>query len=86
MEEVSKISKQSLFNCWILRLHLAGQEGKNVFVLSIPDWGVMPFAEGRDRAQIAQEIDQFNRMIQTVCRDKNIAYFDITAISREGKD
>ena len=62
---------------------LAGQEGENVFVLSIPDWGVMPFAEGRDRAQIAQEIDQFNSVIQAVCRDKNIAYFDITAISRE---
>ena len=37
----------------------------------------MPFAEGRDRAQIAQEIDQFNSVIQAVCRDKNIAYFDI---------
>lgn len=62
---------------------LTGQEGENVFVLSIPDWGVMPFAEGRDRAQIAQEIDQFNTVIQTVCRNRNIAYFDITAISRE---
>lgn len=62
---------------------LGGQEGTNIFVLSIPDWGVMPFAEGRDRLQIAQEIDQFNSVIQAVCRDKNIAYFDITAISRE---
>lgn len=64
---------------------LAGQEGENVFVISIPDWGVMPFAEGRDRAQIAQEIDQFNSVIQAICRDKNIAYFDITAISRKAK-
>lgn len=62
---------------------LGGQEGTNIFVLSIPDWGVMPFAEGRDPLQIAQEIDQFNSVIQAVCRDKNIAYFDITAISRE---
>ena len=62
---------------------LGGQEGTNIFVLSIPDWGVMPFAEGRDRLQIAQEIDQFNSVIQAVCRDKNIVYFDITAISRE---
>ena len=45
----------------------------------------MPFAEGRDRAQIAQEIDQFNSVIQAICRDKNIAYFDITAISRKAK-
>lgn len=62
---------------------LGKQEGANIFVLSIPDWGVMPFAEGRDRAQIAQEIDQFNTVIQAVCRNKNIAFFDITAISRE---
>lgn len=62
---------------------LGGQEGTNIFVLSIPDWGVMPFAEGRDRTQIAQEIDQFNSVIQAVCHDKNIAHFDITAISRE---
>ena len=62
---------------------LGGNEGANIFVLSIPDWGVMPFAEGRNRSQIAQEIDQFNTVIQAVCRDRNIAYFDITAISRE---
>ena len=35
-----------------------------VIVLSIPDWGVMPFAEGRDRAKIATEIDQFNAVAQ----------------------
>ena len=62
---------------------LGGDKGANTFVLSIPDWGVMPFAEGRNRPQIAQEIDQFNTVIQAVCRDRNIAYFDITAISRE---
>lgn len=62
---------------------LGGEEGANIFVLSIPDWGVMPFAEGRDRTQIALEIDKFNTVIQAICRDRNIAYFDITAISRE---
>lgn len=62
---------------------LGDQKGTNVFVLSIPDWGVMPFAEGRDREQIALEIDLFNSVIQTACRDKNIAYFNITRISRE---
>lgn len=61
---------------------LGNQKGANVFVLSIPDWGVMPFAEGRDREQIAREIDQFNSVIQRVCRNKNVAYFDITPISR----
>lgn len=64
---------------------LGNQKGANVFVLSIPDWGVMPFAEGRNRKQIALEIDQFNAVIQTACRDRNIAFFDITPISREAE-
>ncbi len=64
---------------------LGNQKGANVFVLSIPDWGVMPFAEGRNRKQIALEIDQFNAVIQTVCRNRNIAFFDITSISREAE-
>ena len=29
----------------------------HVFVFSIPDWGVTPFAEGRDREYIANRID-----------------------------
>lgn len=64
---------------------LGNQKGANVFVLSIPDWGVMPFAEGKNRKQIALEIDQFNAVIQTACRDRNIAFFDITPISREAE-
>ncbi|HEU0013481.1 MAG TPA: GDSL-type esterase/lipase family protein, partial [Longimicrobium sp.] len=35
----------------------AGGDAGRVIVLSIPDWGVTPFAEGRDRAAIAAEID-----------------------------
>lgn len=55
----------------------------NVFVLSIPDWGVTPFAEGRDRAQIAKDIDAYN----AACRDITLAhkchYLDITDSTRE---
>src|SRR6185369_1960468 len=35
----------------------AGGEPRGVLVLSIPDWGVTPFAQGQDRARIAAEID-----------------------------
>jgi hypothetical protein len=37
----------------------AGGDPSRVIVLSIPDWGVTPFAEGRDRLLIASEIDRF---------------------------
>ncbi len=62
---------------------LSGENKEKVFVLSIPDWGVTPFAEGRNRNQIAQEIDRFNTAIAEVCRNYEVAYFDITPISRK---
>src|SRR5439155_11440405 len=43
-------------------IRFAGGRGSCVIVLSIPDWGVTPFAAGRDRARIATEIDAFNAM------------------------
>ncbi|MGA0557164.1 SGNH/GDSL hydrolase family protein [Larkinella sp. VNQ87] len=62
----------------------AGNSPNRVFVLSIPDWGVTPFAagSGRDRQQIAREIDAFNAVAQDECRKASIAYIDITPTSR----
>ncbi|MBC8111316.1 MAG: SGNH/GDSL hydrolase family protein, partial [Verrucomicrobia bacterium] len=37
-------------------INFTGGEAKYVFVMSIPDWGVTPYAEGRDRTKIATEI------------------------------
>ena len=55
-----------------------------VLVLSIPDWGVTPFAtrELRSVARIADEIDAYNRAAQEVCVQRGIAFIDITTISR----
>jgi lysophospholipase L1-like esterase len=38
----------------------ADRDPRRVFVLSIPDWSVTPFAEGRDRPVIAAAIRAFN--------------------------
>jgi lysophospholipase L1-like esterase len=54
-----------------------------VFVLSIPDWGVTPFAEGRDRQKIAQEIDQYNDTCKTITLSKGLNFIDITTSQRE---
>jgi lysophospholipase L1-like esterase len=54
-----------------------------VMVLSIPDWGVTPFAFNRNKTQIAQEINLFNSIIQNACIEAGVAYFDITPISRQ---
>tara|TARA_B110000003_G_scaffold57585_1_gene57666 strand:+ start:1054 stop:1749 length:696 start_codon:yes stop_codon:yes gene_type:complete len=58
---------------------------KKVFVISIPDWGVMPFAEDLDKEQIATEIDNFNQIIYEICAIKGINFIDITPISRIAK-
>ncbi len=39
---------------------LAGGNAWHVIVVSIPDWSVTPFAEGRDRAAIREQLDDFN--------------------------
>lgn len=64
-------------------LSLAGNKVQRVFVLSIPDWGVTPFAEGRDRAAIAREIDLFNKTAQQITQQANITFIDITPGTRE---
>lgn len=60
----------------------AGGKKENVFVLSIPDWGVTPFAEGKDRGKIAAEIDDYNRVKKEECEKLGVKYYDITEISR----
>jgi len=60
----------------------AGGKRENVFVLSIPDWGVTPFAEGKDRGKIAAEIDEYNRVKKEECEKLGVKYYDITGISR----
>ncbi len=60
----------------------SGNKKEKVFVVSIPDWGVMPFAEGLDQEQIATEIDNFNQVIYEVCAIEGVHFVDITPISR----
>src|SRR5205814_9216347 len=62
----------------------AGGDAKRVIVLSIPDWGVTPFAaqSGRDRSRIAAEIDAFNAVIREETARTGAAFIDVTPVSR----
>jgi len=53
-----------------------------VFVLSIPDYGVTPFAGGND-AVIGPQIDQFNAINKSISTAAGVNYLDITGISRQ---
>lgn len=63
---------------------LAGESAARVVVVSIPDWGVTPFAarEGRDRAAIAQAIDSFNAAAHAEAAVAGAHWADVTSISR----
>ena len=61
-------------------IQLTGNRAKNVFVLSIPDYGVTPFGGGSKR--ISKEIDDFNAINKEVTLAHNVAYVDITPTSR----
>lgn len=64
---------------------LAGGRPRRVFVLSIPDWGVTPFARdsGRDLQRIADELDACNAAAQGICEAHGVAFVDITTASRD---
>ena len=64
-------------------IEYAGGDPKRVFVLSIPDWGVTPFAQGRDRGQIAKDIDLFNTVNREETEKAGAYYLDITFDSRD---
>lgn len=64
----------------------AGGDPARVLALSIPDWGVTPFAEGRDPAAIAADIDAFNALNREEAERLGAHYIDVTPISRKAAD
>jgi len=63
-------------------IHFAGDFADNVFVLSIPDWGISPFAADRDRLKIALEIDEYNKVCQRFAALYNVDFIDVTTSQR----
>jgi lysophospholipase L1-like esterase len=61
---------------------LAGGEPGRVLVLSIPDWGVTPFAASRDGERIAREIEAFNAVNRDIADRYRAKYVDVTGVSR----
>jgi len=65
-------------------LGFAGNRATRVLVLSIPDWGVTPFAagSGRDHIQIGHELDAYNAAAAAICAEHDVAFIDITDLTR----
>jgi len=63
-------------------ISFANGDTSRVFVLSIPDYGVTPFAGGNDSV-IGPQIDQFNAINKAESMKAGVHYLDITGISRQ---
>lgn len=64
-------------------IQFSGNLPGHVFILSIPDWGITPFAQGKDGEKIAQEIDDFNHVCQSAAAQFNCHFIDITTAQRK---
>jgi len=61
----------------------AGNKISHVFVLSIPDWGITPYAAGRDPNPIARAIDDYNAAAKSICDQHRVVFIDITTGQRK---
>ncbi len=64
----------------------AGGDAQRVIVLSIPDWGVTPFAANRHRETVSGEINAFNAVNAEETARLGARYVDITPLSRQAVD
>jgi lysophospholipase L1-like esterase len=60
----------------------AGQRPARTIVISIPDWGATPFAEGRDRDLIGREIGAYNTKAASITQKFGAHWVDVTEASR----
>lgn len=67
-------------------IKLAGNNSGNVLVLSIPDYGVTPFAVNKDSEKIAREIDVFNAINLEETLKTEASYVNVTPVSRMAAD
>ena len=77
--------REKFTECLQKAIELSGNNKSHVFVLSIPDYSVTPFAANDDTALIKKQIDEFNAINKEVTLSYNISYTDITPLTREAK-
>lgn len=86
------IGVNNQYRGWPLQAYKAGFENllqkaiavadgdvRRVFVLSIPDYGVTPFAKDRNPQKIAAEIEAFNKAASDICDKQKVLFIDITS-------
>lgn len=66
-------------------ISFAGDNRNRVFVISIPDYGVTPFAKdkGLNPEKIAKELDEYNQIAKEITESEEVTFFEITKWSRK---
>ena len=64
----------------------AGNNFDNVFVVSIPDYGVTPFGKEKDPEKIAKEIDTYNAIAKAIAKENGVRFYDINPVSKTAKN
>jgi lysophospholipase L1-like esterase len=68
-----------------IAIKFARGDNTKVFVLSIPDWGVTPYARSfgnGDTGTITLQINQYNAINKQEAANRSVNYIDVTPISR----
>ena len=63
-------------------MRFVNNDPRRVIVLSIPDWGVTPFAAERETEKIAMEIDAYNAACKSITEKNNSHFIAITKAQR----
>jgi lysophospholipase L1-like esterase len=67
-------------------ISFAANNPSNVFVFSIPDWGQTPFASGRNQQQITKEINEFNKVNESLALQYKVHYIFMKEEKKDSMD
>ncbi|MBC7418568.1 MAG: SGNH/GDSL hydrolase family protein [Pedobacter sp.] len=82
-EDIS-IYQQDFTTLLTKAISFASGDKSRVFIISIPDWGVTPFAKDdvRSSLQIGKEIDRYNAFAKKITSAAGVSFTNITPASR----
>ncbi len=64
----------------------AGGDSRKVFVISIPNYGVTPFAQSKDPETIRRKIKEYNSIAEDISSEYDVPFINITPISEMAED
>lgn len=60
-------------------IQLVKDPKRQLVLFSIPDWGLSPFAAGRNKEEISTAIDEYNKILLRYCQRFELSFIDISS-------